>query len=146
MTPALLIDSSVLIKWFHSTGEGELSASRALRSAHLAGLVDAYMLDLGLYEIGNVLLRSLHWSAADLADQLDDLRAICGTPLPTSAAWLRDAAELAELHSLTFYDAAWAAVARGLRVPLVSADRQLVDSGLAESPTAVAARLRLPER
>jgi hypothetical protein len=36
------------------------------------------MLDLALYEIGNVLLRALHWDPADVADQLDDLLAIVG--------------------------------------------------------------------
>jgi predicted nucleic acid-binding protein len=44
---------------------------------------------------------------------------------------------------VTFYDAAWAAAARALHVPLVSADRQLVTANLAESATAVAARLGL---
>jgi hypothetical protein len=31
----LLIDTSVLIKWFHSDGESELEQARALRSAHV---------------------------------------------------------------------------------------------------------------
>jgi hypothetical protein len=46
------------------------------------------------------------------------------------------------------FDQAWvklAAVsaARHVGVPLVSADRQLLDAGLAESPTAAASRLGL---
>jgi len=57
-------------------------------------------------------------------------------------SWRRDAAELAQLHRLTFYDAAFAAAARGLDVTLLSADRQLLASGLAESVTSWAARLR----
>jgi len=77
----LLIDTSVLIKWFHSDGEGELEQSRALRSAHVAGELDVHMLDLASYEVGNVLTRALRWSAADVADQLDDLHAILGPPL-----------------------------------------------------------------
>ena len=50
--------------------------------------------------------------------------------------WRRDATELGQRHGLTFYDAAFAAAARGLDVPLVSADRQLLASGLALSLTA----------
>lgn len=138
-----LVDTSVLIKWFHATGEAELGEARALRDAHVADRVDAYILDLALYEVGNVLVRTLDWSGAEVADQLDDLLVIFGPPLPSSPAWLRDAADLAAAHRLTFYDAAWAAAARGLGIPLVSADRQLLAAGLAESTTAAVRRLGL---
>jgi predicted nucleic acid-binding protein len=141
----VLVDTSVLMKWFHSAGESELVAARALRDAHVANQIDAHILDLALYEVGNVLVRSLRWPAGEVADQIDDLLAIFGTPLLSSPAWLRDAAELAADHQLTFYDAAWAAAARGLGVPLVSADRQLLAAGLAESATAAAQRLGLIE-
>ncbi|MGH3357480.1 MAG: type II toxin-antitoxin system VapC family toxin [Nocardioidaceae bacterium] len=139
----LLIDTSVLIKWFHSDGEAELLQARALRSAHVTGEVDAHLLDLALYEVGNVLTRSLRWAGADVADQLDDLHAILGPPLVMTPVWLRRAATLAGTHTLSFYDASWAAAAVELGIPLVSADRRLLAAGLAESPTAVAARLKL---
>lgn len=139
----VLVDTSVLIKWFHSAGEGELPAARALRSAHVAGTLDAHILDLAIYEVGNVLLRALGWDAAAAADQLDDLLAVVGSPLAMTAAWLRRAAALAHAHALSFYDASWAATALELGVPLVSADRRLLAAGLAESPRQIATRLRL---
>lgn len=142
----LLLDTSVLIKWFHSDGEAELAEARALRTAHLAGELSAHVLDLALYEVGNVLVRVLKWSAEDVADQLDDLVVICGAPLVPTAEWLRHAAALAGRHGLSFYDAAWAAAARELRVSLVSADRRLLSAGLAESPTELVRRLRLELR
>jgi predicted nucleic acid-binding protein len=139
----LLVDTSVLIKWFHSSGELELIEARALRDAHLSGDLDAHIVDLAVYEVGNVLVRALHWSADDVADQLDDLLAICGTPLVLSQQWLRHAAALATEHNLSFYDAAWAAAALGLDIPLISADARLIDTGLAESPAHIVRRLRL---
>lgn len=139
----LLIDTSVLIKWFHSEGEGELLEARALRSAHVAGELDAHVLDLAMYEVGNVLVRALQWDAADVADQLDDLRAVVGPPLVVTAAWLRHAAALAQAHALSFYDASWAATASALGIPLVSADQRLLGAGLAESPSQVVTRLKL---
>jgi predicted nucleic acid-binding protein len=45
-----LVDTSVLIKWFHS--EGELPHARALRSAHVAGELDAHIVDLATYALG----------------------------------------------------------------------------------------------
>ena len=140
----VLVDTSVIVKWFHHEGEGELAGARAIRDAHIAGLLDAYILDLALYELGNVLSRSLRWPARDVADQLDDVLEIFGTPLSLSRDDLRNAALLASTHSLTFCDAAWASSAEGLAIPLVSADLQLLASHLAESPAGFAERLRLP--
>ncbi len=139
----LLIDTSVLIKWFHSEGEGELREARTLRSAHVAGELDAHVLDLAMYEVGNVLVRALQWDAAEVADQLDDLRAVVGPPLVVTAAWLRHAATFAQAHALSFYDASWAATASELAIPLVSADQRLLAAGLAESPSQVVNRLKL---
>lgn len=139
----LLIDTSVLIKWFHSDGESELEQARALRSAHVTGELDAHMLDLAFYEVGNVLTRALRWTATDVADQLDDLSAILGPPLVMTPAWLRHAATLADIHTLSFYDASWAAAAVELGVQLISADRRLLAAGLAESPSETTTRLNL---
>ncbi|MGA8426696.1 MAG: type II toxin-antitoxin system VapC family toxin [Candidatus Dormiibacterota bacterium] len=142
----LLVDTSVLVKWFHSEGESELAEARAIREATTVGDVQARVIDLALYEMGNVLLRALGWNASDVSDQLDDLVVICGPPLGIAADWLRTAAVIGETHRLTFYDAVSAAAAQGLGVSLVSADTQLLAAGLAESPAAVAERLRLGHR
>jgi predicted nucleic acid-binding protein len=139
----LLIDTSVLIKWFHDAGESELAEARAIRDAHVRGDLDAHVLDLAIYEVGNVLGRALTWTATDVGDQLDDLLAIVGSPIVMAQGWLRDAAVLAETHVLSFYDASWAAAAAALGVSLVSADRRLLAAGLAETPSAVTSRLNL---
>lgn len=139
----LLIDTSVLIKWFHSDGESELPQARALRSAHVAGEIDAHMLDLAIYEVGNVLSRALRWTGADVADQLDDLHAILGPPMVMTPVCLRSAATLAHTHELSFYDASWAAAAGEMGIPLISADRRLLAADLAESATEITSRLKL---
>ena len=139
----LLIDTSVLIKWFHATGESELAEARAIRDAHLRGDLDAHVLDLAIYEVGNVLARALNWPAVDIGDQLDDLLAIVGSPIVMARNWLHDTAFLAETHGLSFCDASWAATAAALGISLVSADRSLVAAGLAETPATVTSRLNL---
>jgi predicted nucleic acid-binding protein len=139
----LLIDTSVLIKWFHDAGESELAEARAIRDAHIRGDLDALVLDLAIYEVGNVLARALKWTAVDVGDQLHDLLAIVGSPIVMAEGWLRDAADLAEAHVVSFYDASWAAAAAAIGISLVSADRKLVAAGLAETPGAVSSRLNL---
>lgn len=140
----LLIDTSVLIKWFHSEGESEVGPARAIRSAHVNRDLDAHILDLAVYETGNVLLRALGWPGELVAEQLTDMLELVGAPLVMAADWLSRAASLADAHGLTFYDASWAAAAAELGIPLVSADRLLLGAGLAESATDICERLRIP--
>ena len=139
----LLVDTSVLIKWFHSEGESQVGEARALRENARRGDIETRVIDLAFYEMGNLLLRSLRWSGSDVADQLDDLIVICGPPLAVGADWLRRAAVIGAANGLSFYDACWAAAAQALGVSLVSADTKLLRAGLAESPKAVVQRLRL---
>ena len=139
----LMIDTSVLIKWFHDEGESEVSEARRYESS-IRGDLDAHILDLAIYEVGNVLARGLNWTAARIRDQIDDLIAIVGSPIVMAQGWFRDAAALAQTHTLSFYDASWAATAIALRVPLVSADRRLLAAGLAETPSSITSRLNLP--
>lgn len=140
---ALIVDTSVVLKWFHSSGESEVDEAQTILAAHRTEFLTAHLLDLSIYEIGNVLLRGLRWSAADTADQIDDLLIICGPPLIPLPAWRRTATELAYQHGLSFYDAAFAAAAEAMDAPLVSADRKLLAAGLAESPSQTCKRLGL---
>lgn len=139
----LLFETSVLVKWFDVHGEDEVAQARALQAAHVNGRIVVRLLDLAYYELGNVLLRRRGWPAAAVAEQLEELSDMVGPPVPVSISWTRGAAALSERHGLSYYDACWAAAAEHLRIPLVSADRALLDAGLAESATDAARRLGL---
>jgi predicted nucleic acid-binding protein len=126
----VVCDTSIVLNWFHEEGEEEVEDARSLLEEHAAGRVTAWILELTFYELGNVLLRSLGWKAVAVADQLDDLRVVAPV-LDVSAPALRRAAELAAAHTLTFYDALYAAAAEHRGAALVSADATLLASGLA---------------
>jgi predicted nucleic acid-binding protein len=138
----VLCDTSVVLKWFHSQGEEEVDEARVILAAHRAGGLVVSILDLTLYELGNVLLRSLGWPPSDVGGQLDDLRIICGTFAPTTEE-LRLAADIGHRNDLTYYDAAYAAVARLRGATLATADRGLVSAGYGERPGVLVARLGL---
>lgn len=140
----VVCDASVVLKWFHDEGEQGVEEARMLLAAHRAGQLTAWILDLTFYELGNVFLRALGWSAAEVAAQLDDVRAICAVLAP-SGDELRLAAQLAETHTLTFYDAVYAAAARSHGAALATADEALLASGTGEPPGAIAARLGVSE-
>ncbi len=55
----VLCDTSVVVKWFHESGEAEVAQARAILDAHAAGTLTANVLDLTVYELGNVASRAL---------------------------------------------------------------------------------------
>lgn len=137
----LLVDTSVVVKWFHENGESEVPEARALLQAHREGRERLLVLDLAAYELGNVLLRPLRLSANVVVEQLRLLLTLCGPLVHMRPSWLDGAAQLGEQHGLTFYDASWAAAAQALQCPLVSADRLLLAQDLAVSATSASADL-----
>ena len=79
MPPAadILCDASVVLKWFHSEGEEEVEASRALLDLHRSHAMALSVLDLTAYEVGNALLRGIGVGADKVSAVLDALDVIC---------------------------------------------------------------------
>jgi predicted nucleic acid-binding protein len=134
-------DASVALKWFHAEGEEEVAAARALLERYGQQAIALYLLDLTPHEVGNALLRGRAAVAAErVAVVLEALADICPQVAPSTAE-LREAATLAELHGLTLYDAAYAAVAQSRGAELATLDRALLRSGLGRPPSAILADL-----
>lgn len=129
-----LVDTSVVLKWVHEAGESQVDEARRLLDAHRTGAARLLLLDLALYEFGNVLLRRLGLPAATVSEQLDLIHRLCGPVVHPAPSWHDAAATLGEQHGLSFYDASWAAAAQALDCPLISADSALVSAALAVSP------------
>jgi predicted nucleic acid-binding protein len=136
-------DANVVLKWFHTEGEEEVDAARALLDAHRERRISLTVLDLTPYELGNALLRGgAKADAAQVAIVLEALGEICGAVSPGPEE-LRRACELAEKHDLTLYDAAYAAVAENRAAELATLDRALLDAGLGTRPTELAEKFSL---
>ena len=130
-------DASVVLKWFHAEGEEEVEAARALLDQYARQRIALQVLDLTPYEVGNALLRGRAGVPAErIAIVLEALAEIC-PQLSLSTAELRAAANLAEQHELTLYDAAYAAAARARGAELATLDRALLRSGLGRRPSAI---------
>lgn len=141
--PALDVvsDASVALKWFHAEGEEEVEAARGLLERYGQQGIALYLLDLTPYEVGNALLRGRAAVAGErVAVVLEALADICPQVTPSTAE-LSQAAALAELHGLTLYDAAYAAVARGRGAELATLDQALLRTGLGRRPSAILADL-----
>lgn len=88
---------------------------------------------LAVFEVGNVLKSHSTWDADRIGAALDLLRELCGDPVDLLPEDFRVAAALALEHNLSFYDASYVAVAQRLGRRVLSADRDLLDPGLAEN-------------
>lgn len=128
-------DANVALKWFHAEGEEEVAQARALLDAHKARTVALSVLDLTAYEVGNALLRGrANASPKQVATVLEALADICPAA-QLSIEELRLATQLADRHDLTFYDAAYAAVAKTRGAILATLDKELLGAGLGTRPS-----------
>ncbi|HEY5707907.1 MAG TPA: type II toxin-antitoxin system VapC family toxin [Solirubrobacterales bacterium] len=128
----LLLDASVLLAAFDPEDDHHEPA-RALLEADEVTLAT---LDLARYEVTNVAVRG--WrapeSVAPLLAVIEKL-ADDGGVLSSTDTLLTRAAEIAERHTISVYDAAYAAAADEAGHRLVSCDkRDLVSKGLASLP------------
>lgn len=131
MTP-LLLDASVLLAAFDPDDDHHEPARDLLE----AGAVTIATLDLARYEVTNVAVRA--WRAPEsVAPLLAAIERLAddGGVLTSTSTLLARAAELAERHTISVYDAAYAAAAGDAGHRLVSCDeRDLVSKGLAALP------------
>jgi predicted nucleic acid-binding protein len=114
----LVVDASVVLKWFRSEGEHNVAAARTLREAFSDGRLTAHAPPLVRLEIINVAARRWGWDEArlsELTESLDELGIIFGEPDPLRVA--RWAA-----RGLTAYDAAYVALAEAESIRLVTDD------------------------
>jgi predicted nucleic acid-binding protein len=131
----LLLDASVLLAAFDPEDDHHEPA-RALLEDDAATLAT---LDLARYEVANVAVRA--WrapeSVAPLLAMIERL-ADDGGVVSSTDTLLARAAEIAERHTISVYDAAYAAATDEGGLGLVSCDeRDLVSKGLATLPASV---------
>jgi predicted nucleic acid-binding protein len=126
-TDAWVVDASVAAKWFRPVAE---EPEGGLAREAIGGLA-MRITTLTLYEVGNLLTRRAGRDAEGVRAALSLLQEICGEPLPLLPEDHGAAAELALAHRLTFYDASYVAIANRLGRRVLSADRDLVEPGLA---------------
>lgn len=118
--PVLFVpDASVLLKWvLQDDDEADRDAAVALRTAWLDNGCELVVPTLWLYEVGNVLGLKRPASATALLDALIDLGFTEAPPQRYMSGILR---VMRERH-VTFYDAAYHALAIHLGGTLITAD------------------------
>jgi predicted nucleic acid-binding protein len=128
----LLLDASVILAAFDSDDDLH-GPSRSLLADPEVTLAT---LDLARYEVANVAIRAWHdlGRVAPLLEAIDRISGDGGV-MSSTTDLLSRAAQLAEEHMISVYDAAYVAAADRAGGALISCDvRDLVSKGLASSP------------
>jgi len=114
----VVLDASVVLKWFHREGEANVEAARRLRKDFQAGELRVVAPPLLWLEILNVAARRWRWDSSQL-DRLAFLVPDLG--FEEVEPELERVAEWAA-QGLTAYDAAYVATAEEAGIPLVTDD------------------------
>jgi predicted nucleic acid-binding protein len=117
----VVLDASVVLKWFHREGEANVDAARQLRKDFQAGELRVIAPPLLWLEILNVAARRWKWNF----EQLDQLAAaLPELGFEEIEPKLDGVAEWAA-QGLTAYDAAYVATAEEAGIPLITDDAEI---------------------
>lgn len=123
---SLVVDTSVIIKWFRR-GEDEPYAelARSLLRDFVEGRMSLSTPDLAVYEFGNVLTGLKKLPSNVRSSYLADFWHLGLRVVPIDEALSATALDIATADGTTYYDAAFVALAENLKCGFVTADEPL---------------------
>lgn len=120
-----VVDASIIVKWF-SRFEQDAESSEKLLNSHIEGASMLVSSSLVLYEVCNALRFNPNFGEKDVSWAGTNLIKL-ELELVDFSEVFESAIELAFSYDITIYDAAYIAVSRKLRIPLLTADYKLLD-------------------
>ena len=119
----LVPDASVLLKWIlRSEDEPDRDRALALKTAWMDDVCELVVPSLWVFEVGNILGLKHPTTAAALLQAMLDL----GIPEETPHGYAAAIVSLMREHAVTFYDAAYHALAIRHHGTMITADRAYV--------------------
>ncbi len=124
MTPRVVLDTSVVLKWFR---QGEVLAQNALalRTAYVEGQIDLSLPTFLAYEVANVLRYKNDLATPQVQEALQSLFDMGWEWVAPTAGAVQRAVAIARESDVTVYDAIFAAVAETLGAVFITADERL---------------------
>ncbi len=125
MTALIVPDAAVILKWVLPAGEEPFAGeAHRLLEQFVAGDLMLVVPSLWYFEVGNTVGRRFPEEATEI---LRELRALALPEVSVRREWEEVALRLVSEHGVTFYDAAYHAIALTSGGTFVSADGRYVD-------------------
>ena len=125
-SPFLILDTSVVLKWFREKDEPDVAAARKLREAFLSGRCVLAAPDLLLLEVANALTAGHRASPAEVSETIKFILEIGLQLFELQFPALVKAIEMASAYRLAVYDSYFLSVAIESGGLLVTADEALL--------------------
>lgn len=122
----IVIDTSVVFKWFDENEENRDIAKKILEN-HLIGENEIIILDLFLYEITNAWTTKVKIDFPYINKNLLRLEKYSLNIIPVSFVLLKKASEFAKRYHVSVYDASYAILAKEKKCKLITADMKFVN-------------------
>lgn len=120
MPQKTVVDSSVIVKWLNTDNEQYLEQADQILKEARVGKVEIIAPELSKYEVGNVLLFGKKLTSEQAHIPLYWLFHLPITFIPQSAELSRNTFAIAQRQKITFYDAAFLALAKQEEAILVT--------------------------
>ncbi len=125
LSGSVVLDSSVVIKWFRRH-EALQEQAFLLRRAYLDGHLSIYVPDLLIYEVANVLRYKPDMDQTGVQEALQSFFDMGIGIEPIGSGTIRRTAAIAYSYDVTVYDAVYVALAEQLEASFVTADEKLI--------------------
>lgn len=116
----VIVDSSVIVKWLSAQDELHLEQADQLLSDCRERRVELYAPEVAKYEVGNALLKGKELTLHAVAGARTTLYALPIHFIPETEPLAEKAYGIAYRSGMTYYDAAFPALASTLRATLVT--------------------------
>ncbi|MFQ6082021.1 MAG: type II toxin-antitoxin system VapC family toxin [Candidatus Aminicenantia bacterium] len=120
-------DTSVIIKWFKEKDEEYVSEAKLLKEQYFSGKISIILLDLCIYEFGNILRLKSKLPKEIAAKKLIDFWFLDLPVVYIDQEMSHKAMNIAYDYNLTFYDASFIAFAQSLGCNFITADKKLYE-------------------
>jgi predicted nucleic acid-binding protein len=121
----LVIDASVVIKWFSEEEDSDRALS--LRDRHTTGRTSLIAPDLLVYEIANALRFKPGLDSQVVSRAIEDLLDLQIEVMVPSGEVIAMAIEMAYEHDITVYDSCYLSLGQALGTEVVTADRKFYE-------------------
>lgn len=120
--PSFTIDTSVVVKWLNQEGEADTQQALSLLDKTKKGEFILFSSDLLPIEVVNALIWSKKLRGQPLKEAVKDLFSFPVQLVTTDETLALEAAQIAQEHKITVYDAIYLAIAYRKKTPLITAN------------------------